>query len=80
MIRKITKRLVDVQKDAILKEIEPAPQSPSGAAHAPKANTDWKPLEVSVEDELAEAGEEEMESLKRKERQRELINSLDLKQ
>ncbi|KAJ7593715.1 GNAT acetyltransferase 2-domain-containing protein [Mycena floridula] len=77
VVRKITKRLVDIQKQAISQDMErPAPTVVSSAE---PAATKWTPLEKSVEDELDEAGEEEMSTIQQRERQRELIDSLDLK-
>lgn len=75
IIRKLSKRLVEIQKEQITKEIDaerPAP--PEG-----QTAKEWKPIEVSVEKELDEAGEEAMDTIRMRERQRELINSLDLK-
>lgn len=84
IVRKITKRLVDIQKEAISKSLEPegaaaVVDADEGATEARKAQTNWKPLETNVEAELDEAGEEETEKLKSRERQREMIDSLDLK-
>jgi N-acetyltransferase 10 len=80
VIRKISKRLVEIQKEAVTRELEPneteAASQEAGASRVSMASL--KPLTVSAEDELAEAGTEELEAIKRKEKQRELINSLDL--
>ncbi|KAF9458787.1 DUF699-domain-containing protein [Collybia nuda] len=91
IIRKITKRLVDTQKAAISATMPapaPGPSSStrprlggSGDAEGEGAKggmeaTAWKPLDVSLEDELNEAGDEETSALS--ERQRALIDSLDL--
>ncbi|KAG5652226.1 hypothetical protein H0H81_005768 [Sphagnurus paluster] len=74
VVRKITKRLVDLQKAAISADLPDAatktiPQGPQP--------TDWKPVAVSLEDELNEAGEEVTTALR--EKQREMIDALDLK-
>lgn len=70
VIRKITKRLVEVQKAAISADIpEPSTRSTALAAAAPIA--------VPLEEELDEAGAGELS--REKQRQREMIDSLDLK-
>ncbi|KAF8204236.1 DUF699-domain-containing protein [Mycena galopus ATCC 62051] len=68
VIRKITKRLVDVQKAAIGADI-PDPST--------RTSTLAAPIAMPLEEELDEAGEGEMS--KEKQRQREMIDSLDLK-
>lgn len=80
IIRKISKRLIDIQKEAISATI---PQAPSKDAAPLENNVDgkpagatWKPVETSLEDELKEAGDEATKALK--EKQREMIDSLDL--
>lgn len=80
IIRKISKRLIDIQKEAISATI---PQAPSRDAAPLENNVDgkpagatWKPVETSLEDELKEAGDEATKALK--EKQREMIDSLDL--
>ncbi|CAK5280828.1 unnamed protein product [Mycena citricolor] len=70
VVAKLTKRLVAIQKDAISAEL-PEP------AAAPAAPSD-KPALPSLEAELDEAGAAEMS--KDRQRQREMIDSLDLKQ
>ncbi|CAL1712686.1 unnamed protein product [Somion occarium] len=77
VIRKISKRLFDIQKEAISATIPEAP--PKGAelnvGNKPSGTT-WKPVETSLEEELKEAGDEVTNALK--EKQREMIDSLDL--
>jgi len=51
---------------------EPKTTSQGGAS-------DWKPVAVSLEDELEEAGNQEKQDRETRERQREMINSLDLR-
>lgn len=75
IVRKLSKRLVDIQKEKITEEIEV--EHPVSTERL--QGRDWKPLATSLEEELEEAGEEALESIKQRERQRELINSLDLK-
>ncbi|KAH9889948.1 DUF699-domain-containing protein [Cubamyces lactineus] len=77
VVKKISKRLLDVQKAAI------SAQLPDERAAAAVARTDaegraaeWKPLETSLEDELAEAGDEAARALR--EKQRAMIDALDL--
>ncbi|KAJ7608711.1 GNAT acetyltransferase 2-domain-containing protein [Roridomyces roridus] len=71
VVRKITKRLVGIQKAAIGADI-PDPSTSTTIRTVGAA-----PIAVSLEEELNEAGEGEMS--KEKQRQRELIDSLDLK-
>ncbi|KAJ7222857.1 DUF699-domain-containing protein [Mycena haematopus] len=70
VIRKITKRLVDIQKAAIGADIpDPSTRTSTLATSIPIA--------VTLDEELNEAGAGEMS--KEKQRQREMIDSLDLK-
>jgi N-acetyltransferase 10 len=79
VIRKITRRLVDIQKAAIGAEL---PDS-SAAATESRLGADasgkdtWKPIESTLEHELNEAGDEATTALR--EKQRAMIDSLDLK-
>ncbi|TFK42880.1 GNAT acetyltransferase 2-domain-containing protein [Crucibulum laeve] len=78
VIRKITKRLVDIQKAAISAELpEPSLATSSRVEGADVVMGDWKPVEASIEDELNEAGDQVTSALR--EKQREMIDSLDLK-
>lgn len=79
VIRKITKRLQDAQKDAISASIPSetaAVERNVAGASATGATTNWKPVEVSVGAELKEAGDEVTKRMR--EMQREMIDSLDL--
>lgn len=81
LILKITRRLVDVQKEGITQSM---PDRPAGAVSLPINDTAdtsgaWKNVTATVEAELELAGEEEKEAMKKRERQREMINSLDLR-
>ena len=71
VIRKISKRLLDIQKEVIGASIPEGPSAKEG-----EIGTDWKPVEISVEEELNEAGNEVTKVLR--ERQRAMIDSLDL--
>nr|GAT55769.1 predicted protein [Mycena chlorophos] len=71
LVRKITKRLVGIQKAAIGADIPEAAPRP---AFAPETGA---VTATALEDELEEAGAEELS--KEKQRQREMIDSLDLK-
>ena len=86
LIRKISKRLANIQKEAVGADIPATPPSRNtdssvqgdiendgGDGEAPKS---WKPIETSVEDELNEAGSEVTRALRDK--QRAMIESLDL--
>ncbi|KAI0789678.1 GNAT acetyltransferase 2-domain-containing protein [Abortiporus biennis] len=78
IIRKITKRLQDIQKAAISATIPEAP--PRSHHHESTSNNvegrSWKPVETSLNDELQEAGDEVTKALR--EKQRAMIDSLDL--
>ena len=81
-IRKISKRLTDIQKSALEAELPPAPAlDGTGDRRSLKmaeALEKMKPVEVTIDDELREAGSEVTRELR--EKQREMINSLDLSQ
>ncbi|KAI0754721.1 DUF699-domain-containing protein [Daedaleopsis nitida] len=77
VIKKISKRLLDVQKAAISATL------PDASAAAAVTRTDasgkkaeFRPLETSLEEELAEAGDEATRAMR--EKQRAMIDSLDL--
>lgn len=74
IVKKISKRLNDVQRQAISAEMpeEPAASRIDGDGSA----TTWKPVETSLTDELKDAGDEVTKSLR--EKQRQMIDSLDL--
>lgn len=78
VVRKITKRLVDIQKAAISAELPDASAATESRVDAEAAaqNT-WKPVETTLEDELNEAGDQATTALR--EKQRAMIDSLDLK-
>jgi N-acetyltransferase 10 len=73
-MRKVSKRLVDIQKEAISASL-PAAAEPAGPIIS-QVKTDWRPVEASMGDELEEAGDEVTKALR--EKQREMINSLDI--
>ena len=52
----------------------------SGVHDDEKVDTQYAPLETSLEDELEEGGEEALMDLERRQKQRELIDSLPLDQ
>ncbi|PSS34190.1 hypothetical protein PHLCEN_2v1757, partial [Hermanssonia centrifuga] len=79
LIRKLCKKLQDIQKAAISATIPEAPSRralENGEGQDTPA-TDWKPVETSLEDELKEAGNEQTKLLR--EKQRQMIDSLDLR-
>ncbi|KIJ60237.1 hypothetical protein HYDPIDRAFT_161291 [Hydnomerulius pinastri MD-312] len=77
LIRKISKKLTDVQKEAIGADIPLAPPVAGGSRVGGGAGAGiGKALEMSVEEELDEAGDEATNALR--ERQRAMIDSLDL--
>jgi len=73
IVRKISKRLVGIQKEAIGRELPPAATNTTETRMIEK---DWKPVGQQMDEELDEAGKEVTSALK--ERQREMIDSLDL--
>lgn len=79
-IRKICKRLMDIQKSALEAELPPPPTSngtgDQRTIKATEALEKMKPVEATIDDELREAGNEVTRELR--EKQREMINSLDL--
>ena len=79
-IRKICKRLMDIQKSALEAELPPPPTADrtedQRTIRAAEALDKMKPVEVTIDDELREAGNEVTRELR--EKQREMINSLDL--
>ena len=79
-MRKICKRLTDIQKSAFETEL-PSPPTANGSGDqktikAAEVLKKMKPVEVTINDELREAGNEVTRDLR--EKQREMINSLDL--
>ncbi|TFK46145.1 DUF699-domain-containing protein [Heliocybe sulcata] len=75
LIRKIAKRLTDIQKEAISAEL-PAPRPRANNKESKSNGHTFQPVQQRLEEELNEAGNEE--ARKMKEKQRELIDSLDL--
>ncbi|KAI6044729.1 helicase-domain-containing protein [Pisolithus marmoratus] len=86
LIRKITKKLQDIQRAAVGADIPPvAPSNLSRVTSNVNAEgtegTDgdtWKPMHATIEDELDEAGDEATRILR--ERQRAMFEALDLSQ
>ena len=77
MIKKISKRLQEIQKAAISATMpDAAPAAPARAGEDAAGASAFKPLETSLEDELAEAGDEAARALR--EKQRAMIDALDL--
>lgn len=78
-MRKISKRLTDIQKAAIGATI-PEANAPlaSSRVEGERNSTQitWKPVEASLDAELTEAGNDATQALR--EKQREMIDSLDL--
>ena len=73
IVRKISKRLVGIQKEAIGRELPPTVQTSETRGIIEQ---DWKPVGQQMDEELDEAGKEVTSALR--ERQREMIDSLDL--
>ena len=79
VIRKIGKRLIDIQKQAISAEMKLSGPAPTGTSRVdvPAPSDDWKPMSQIVAEELDEAGDKVKSALR--EKQREMLDSLDLK-
>lgn len=75
VIKKISKRLVDIQKDVIRAEIPEQPAAPARPV-ANGMNASWEPVGAVLDQELAAAGDEATKALR--EKQRAMIDSLDL--
>ena len=77
IVKKISRKLIDIQKAAISAEL-PVPNTAVNRVDGDNTDgrTNWKPIETSIQAELDDAGDEVTRGLK--ERQRELIDSLDL--
>ncbi|KAJ3931785.1 MAG: GNAT acetyltransferase 2-domain-containing protein [Lentinula lateritia] len=82
LILKITKCLKDVQKEGLTQSMpdhSTAVSFPSNDGPAASEGETWKNISATVEAELEAAGAEEKAAMKKRERQREMINSLDLR-
>ncbi|PFH49973.1 hypothetical protein AMATHDRAFT_75910 [Amanita thiersii Skay4041] len=79
VMRKISKGLVDVQKDAVRAEL-PEPKEVTGKVGGDvdggEEEEEWRGVAQTIEDELDEAGDEATRTLRQK--QRAMIDSLDL--
>ena len=77
VVRKISKRLVDIQKAAIGASIPKVAVAPTSRVVGERnAKTDWTPIGTSLDEELTQAGNGATNALR--EKQREMIDSLDL--
>lgn len=88
LVRKISKKLTDIQKEAIgadIPIITPQQNSTESRVHdeidvdggsSGEPSKSWQPINTRVEDELDEAGDEATRVLR--EKQRAMIESLDL--
>jgi N-acetyltransferase 10 len=77
VIRKISNKLISIQKEAIGADIPEGPSNDLPVSKDGVAATDWR-VEATVEDELNEAGDEATKALR--EKQRGMIDALDLSQ
>lgn len=75
LVRKLSKRLQDVQKVAVEASLPEAPRA-LPAAGADAEDGAWKPVAARLADELDAAGDEATRALR--EKQREMIDALDL--
>jgi N-acetyltransferase 10 len=77
VIRKISKLFVDIQKAAIRASIPEVAVAPTSRVVGERnAKTDWTPIGTSLDEELTQAGNGATNALR--EKQREMIDSLDL--
>ncbi|KAF9014019.1 GNAT acetyltransferase 2-domain-containing protein [Cyathus striatus] len=76
IIRKIGKRLLDVQKVAISENLAEPLTSVSMRLDGPEGTEGWKPVNAGLEEELNEAGAEATSALRAK--QQAMIDTLDL--
>ncbi|KAM5539482.1 hypothetical protein V8D89_006934 [Ganoderma adspersum] len=78
VVKKISKRLLDVQKEAISATIPDRRRADATteAGEGGKKGAEFRPLETSLEEELEEAGDEAARALR--EKQRAMIDALDL--
>ena len=77
VVRKISKRLVDIQKAAIGASIPKVAVAPTSRVVGERnAKTDWTPIGTSLDEELTQVGNGATNALR--EKQREMIDSLDL--
>jgi N-acetyltransferase 10 len=74
VVRKISKRLNDIQKAAIGASIPEAVATPSSRVNDERA--DWVSVGINLNDELTQAGDDATNAMRVK--QREMIDSLDL--
>jgi N-acetyltransferase 10 len=82
VVKKISKRLYEIQKAAVSATIPDASAGTSNSSVVEKnggprsATTQWKPVDKSLEAELEEAGDAETRALR--EKQRAMIDALDI--
>jgi N-acetyltransferase 10 len=78
VMRKLSKRLIDIQKEAITAQLPQPPSTGASRIDGGKDNTaaNWRPVNMSIQEELDEAGDEVTREMRTK--QREMIDSLDL--
>lgn len=74
IIRKVSKKLVDIRKAAISADIPQTAEQSSRALGA--ESSALRQTDANLQDELEEAGNEEIKAMR--ENQREMINSLDM--
>ena len=82
-VRKLSSSLQTIERNAVSASMpERTPQdivrkvAPAGAAEGEVGTTDWKPMAKTVEEDLAEAGDEVTKKMRQM--QREMIDSMDL--
>jgi len=78
VIRKMCTHFQGLQKAEIGATIPEEPVMPARNGSSGTNGKDWKPLEKTVDEELEEAVAEDEETKRRKEQQRQMIDSLDL--
>ena len=81
IVRKVGKRIADVRREEVEKSLPPPPKTVAGviggADEGEEKGEEWKGVAGRIEEELDEAGRQAQKELR--ERQKEMLESLDLK-
>ena len=76
VIRKVATRLTETQKEALSADLPPEHSAQNLPTGARDIHVALEPVNVNIEKELAETGDEELRAMR--EKQREMISALDL--
>jgi len=81
IVRKVGKKIADVRREEVEKSLPPPPKTVAGviggADEGEEKGEEWKGVAGRIEEELDEAGRQAQKELR--ERQKEMLESLDLK-